>query len=76
MMIKIDEDRFQKLIVNKSFETDQGAVIRIGDVFDLMASLQCRATGCDNESRYSSGYCSIHDMTLNDSQGKRITHPE
>lgn len=75
-MIKINEDRFQRLIVNASFEAEEGSVIKISDVFDIVTGLQCKANRCDNESRYSSGYCSIHDMSLNNSQGKRITHPE
>jgi hypothetical protein len=75
-MIKISKDRFQRLIVNESFEVKEGSVIKISDVFDVLVSLQCKADRCDNESRYSSGYCSIHDMSLNNSQGKRITHPE
>jgi hypothetical protein len=75
-MLRINENRFKQLIVEHSFETDQGSVVKIGDLFDALHSLQCKAEDCDNECRYDSGYCSLCDMKLNSSKGKRITHPE
>jgi hypothetical protein len=34
--------------------------------------LKCRRENCENEGRYSSGYCGVCDITLNDGKGIRI----
>jgi hypothetical protein len=31
----------------------------------------CRA--CDNEARYDSGYCGLHDIELNEGKGVRLS---
>lgn len=32
----------------------------------------CRAYGCENEARYTSMYCGIHDIEFNDGKGERL----
>ena len=76
MKISIDEERLRKQLIEKSFETDHGSVVKLASILEAIRSLICKHAGCRNEARYDSGYCGIHDIQFNDGQGKRTTCPE
>ena len=77
--IRLNRKRFEAEIALRTFEHDGWIAISIADLNEIIYNLQCSAGGyedverCTNEARYDSGYCSIHDMLINDSKGKRIT---
>ncbi len=39
-------------------------------VFNLVF---CDAKGCNNEARYNSGYCGLHDIEFNEGKGVRLS---
>lgn len=42
-----------------------------GTVFIEVLKMVCAARDCVNEARYSSGYCGLCDLTVNDGKGVR-----
>jgi len=40
-------------------------------VWMVIADMICGAKTCTNEARYSSGYCGLCDLTLNEGKGER-----
>ena len=76
MTLRLNRDRLKRMLIASSFESDAGAVIKLGELFEILRSLECKSEPCTNEARYSSGYCGICDIQFNDGAGKRITHPE
>ena len=73
MILRLNQNRFFDGISQKKIKHDGLDAILISDLFEVIEELICKIAGCDNEARYDSGYCSLHDMQCNDSKGKRIT---
>ena len=73
--MKLNEKRFRADVELLSFRHDGCDAILVSDLYEIIDDLICKAD-CDNEARYDSGYCSLHDMQLNDSKGKRVEPPK
>ena len=80
--MRLNKARLKQEVAKAAFEQNGTNVIIVADLYQILYNLQCSAGGfddvdrCDNEARYDSGYCSIHDMLLNDNKGKRIPPTE
>lgn len=74
--VTLSKKRFEEKIFKHCFDSEEGSVIKVGHLFNIIRELQCRHPRCSNEARYDSGFCGIHDIEFNDGKGKRITHPE
>jgi hypothetical protein len=77
MMLRLNEKRLRKEVAIFKFkqdptcEGDECDAIHLSDLWDIINDMQCNADGCDNEARYDSGYCGIHDIEFNDGKGTR-----
>lgn len=62
-----------KIDSNKLLESIQGKLSEDAYhvVWEAIMDIVCGADKCSNAARYSSGYCGICDLTLNDGKGER-----
>jgi hypothetical protein len=74
-MLHLNEKRLRADIALLTVEHRGCDAILLSDLWEIIEDLVCKAQ-CDNEARYDSGYCSIHDMQLNGNKGARLDPPE
>lgn len=64
--MKVDRDKVLAVVTEHLIEK-----VPIADLIEAIIALTCKARSCENEARYTSGYCGICDILHNQGNGER-----
>lgn len=62
----------QKALGNHVFLFDNQVCLSVDDLWKVLEETICSNPTCENDARYSSGYCGICDIQFNEGNGERI----